>query len=93
MKTTTFIVLMFASSTTLFAQDEPSKKLPPCNMLPKTGEVKRIYELPAKSDYKIYDSNGQLVEGGNAEFIDITTYKKGTYFIQYDGKKEMFLKE
>ncbi len=82
--------LMFAFCLTSIAQEDSTQKLPPLHMLPKKGKSKRIYELTQKAEYKIYDSDGKLVEDGNAEFIDITAYKKGTYFIQYDGKKESF---
>ena len=59
-------------------------------MLPKYGEVKQIYELPEKTDYKIFDSKGKLVSSGNAEFIDCTDYKKGIYFVNFEDRKEKF---
>ncbi len=65
---------------------ELSKKLPPIKMLPKIGEKKEIYELPQKFEYKIFDTMGRLVAEGDAEFIDITNYKTGTYFIHYNKK-------
>lgn len=87
------LIGLTVTMTTNAQEEEMSKKMPPMSMLPKDGEMKRMYELPDSSDYKIYNQKGKLVESGQAEFIDITDYKKGTYFIVYDGKKEMFICE
>lgn len=71
-----------------------SKKMPPMSMLPKKpGEVKQIYELPKVCEYKVYDQQGALIEHKTAEFIDYTEYKKGTYFVLFENKKESFTKE
>ena len=89
-----FTLLIFlALSFNAFSQNEPSKNLPPIKMLPKVGEVKLIYELPAKTDYKIYNSAGRLIQEGNAQFIEYTNYKKDTYFITFDDKTEKFTKK
>jgi hypothetical protein len=90
MKLLATVILSSIISVSAFGQSELSKKLPPMKMLPKNGEVKTIYELPEKMDYKIYDAKGELVSSGNAEFVDYTDYKKGVYFIVYEDKKEMF---
>ena len=75
-----------------FSQNEQSKNIPSIKILPKNGEVKQIYELPAKTEYKIYNAAGKLVTEGNDQFIDYTKYKKGTYFILFNGRKEIFEK-
>lgn len=93
MKIISVLFLMLACVFTTPAQTDSTQKLPPFHMLPKEGKSKSIYELPGKTDYKIFNSKGKLVEEGNAEFIDITTYKKGTYFIHYDGKKTIFSRD
>jgi len=94
------ILLAFCStiSLTVLGQQEedknkPSKNMPPVNMLPKSGEVKQIYELPSKCSYEIFNSKGEFVTKGNAQFIDYTEYKKGVYFIRYENKTERFEKE
>lgn len=84
------IILSSIISVSAFGQTEPSKKLPPLKMLPKDGEVKSIYELPEKTDYKIFDAKGKMVSSGNAEFIDYTDYKKGIYFVNFGDRKETF---
>jgi len=72
-----------------YAQTEPSKKLPPIKMLPKKpGQVKKIHELPQKSKYEIFNNFGEFIVKGEAEFIDITHYKAGVYFIKYEDKTE-----
>jgi hypothetical protein len=91
MKLVTILTLMISLSS--YCQTEPSKNLPPIKMLPKTGEVKQIYELPKKADYKVYNSQGKLVTAGNAQFVDYTDYKKGVYFILVGDKKERFEKK
>ena len=90
MKLLATVILSSIISVSAFGQAEPSKKLPPMKMLPKDGEVKTMYELPEKMDYKIFDVKGKLVTSGNALFIDYTDYEKGIYFIIYGDKKEMF---
>jgi hypothetical protein len=83
----------FSLSFSSFGQSEElSKELPPIKMLPKKGEVKQIYELPSKTDYKVYNSDGKFLTEGNAQFIDYTTYQEGTYFVHFNGKSESFEK-
>ena len=94
MKLLATIILSSIISLSGYSQSEPNKKLPPMKMLPKAGEVKQIYELTEKAEYNIFDSKGKLITTGNAQFIDYSEYKKGTYFIQIvGGKKESFEKK
>lgn len=93
MKLIALLIISSTFSLAAYSQNEPSKKMPPMKMLPKEGQKKQIYELPAKSEYKIYGVTGELITEGNAEFIDVTEFDKGTYFIEFGGKKESFTKE
>ncbi|NNE55048.1 MAG: hypothetical protein HKN32_03435 [Flavobacteriales bacterium] len=68
------------------AQTEEQKKMPPIEMLPKKGESKKIYQLPNKCEYAVFDSKGKLCDKGEAEWIDMGKYKKGIYFIKYNGE-------
>ncbi len=43
--------------------------------------------------YQVFDSKGSLVVEGKGEFINVTKYEKGTYFISFAGKKEMYIKD
>ena len=97
MKNTFTLLTMIFIFSSIYGQTEPnnqtelSKKMPPMSMLKGTpGEVKHIYELPNPMDYKIYNLSGNLIQYGNAEFIDYTHYRKGVYFISYGDKKETF---
>jgi hypothetical protein len=84
MKTKIIVIcLLVSSSTFLYAQNEPSKKLPPMKMLPKEGEVKKIFELYDEVDYAIFDKSGATYQTGKAEFIDYTDFPEGAYFIRY----------
>ena len=72
-----------------FGQEEKEQqKLPPLEMLPKEGEVKTIYELEEKADYEVFNQKGDLVTSGNGEFIDMTDFEVGVYFVKYNGKTE-----
>jgi hypothetical protein len=83
-------LLTFSQTDTSHKKSEMSKKMPPSSMLPKSGEVKLIYELPKVCDYKVFDENGTLIDQKKGEFIDYTSYKKGTYFVKYENKTETF---
>ena len=92
MKIVTLILGCIALSTVGFGQEELSKKIPPMALLPTNGEAKTFYELPDSADYKIFDVKGKLVQSGHAEFIDITDFEEGTYFINYGGKNYSFIR-
>lgn len=88
MKVLLITFLTIGLSAFAFGQDQPSKKMPPLSMLKgKPGEKKTIFELPHNTDYKIFNQKGKLIASGNAEFIDLTKFKKGTYFITFDEKR------
>lgn len=89
------ILLLFTSLIFIisFGQNEPSQNMPPVEMLQGNEELKNIYELPFQTDFKIYDRKGALIDSGNAQFIDYTNYKAGTYFIKYDNQTKTFEKK
>lgn len=89
-----FILLIFIISSSFGFGQNDSQKLPPFEMLPqKAGEVKEIYELPSPTIYQIYDIKGKLLKDSIAEFIDLTMFEKGTYFISYNGENHKYLKK
>ena len=69
MKKVAVLILLIGLGINSFGQEEPSKKMPPMSMLPKNGEMKRMYELPDSTDYKIFNQKGDLIESGHAEFV------------------------
>ena len=93
--------IRYESKTETFSQTDTStktspmsKKLPPMSMLKKhEGEESRIYELPKVCEYEILNDEGKLIENKSGEFIDFTSYKKGSYYVIYENKIEMFKKE
>lgn len=68
------------------AQTSEQKKMPPMEMLAKTGKSKKIYQLPKKYEYKVFNSKGKTCDQSEGEWSDIGKYKTGTYFIKYDDK-------
>ena len=93
LKLIVLLILFTSISNVVYSQKKPSKNLPPIKMLPKNGEVKHIYELSQKFEYKVFDVKGELMVTGNAQFIDYTEYKKGVYFIHFKKKIEKFEKK
>ena len=81
---TSLILLSFCHPAS--AQTEEQKKMPPIEMLPKKGKSKKIYQLTNKCKYRVFDSKGKLYDKGEAEWIDMGKYKKGNYFIKYNGE-------
>jgi hypothetical protein len=94
MKTVLLLITGMTLSFSSFSQNEPSKNLPPLEMLKgKPGSVKHIYELPSIVDYKVYDKKGKLISEGKGKWVDYTKYKQGTYFIKYDAQTKSFEKQ
>lgn len=89
--------LTFAGGT--IAQDIDHKKLPPISMLPKEGEApKRIYQFPHETNYRLLNASGKELATGETEFLDMTDYKDGVYYMEYtklDGENilDKFTKE
>lgn len=64
--------------------------------------VDQVYFYPKKATENIYfsqkvkfaivDINGSIVMKGKDEKVDISSLKKGYYFIEFDGKKESLIK-
>lgn len=93
MKLVLLLSLFSTISISSYSQAELTKNVPPISMLPKDGEVKQIYELPVSTDYRIYNSTGQLVLESTGQFIEYTKFKKGVYFVRFEGKSESFKKD
>ncbi len=74
-------------------QDLNNSKIPPMKDLPKVGEMKSFYQLPEICDYQVFDSLGNFIEKGRSEFIDVTEFEKGNYFIKFLNKTELYRKE
>lgn len=91
MKYNLLLVSFFLSSLGLFCQEE-DQKLPPFHMLPKDGETKQIYELEALGIYQVFNDKGGLVLDSIGEFIDMTGFDKGVYFIKFEGETFRFEK-
>lgn len=85
---TSLILLSFCHNS--FAQTEEQQKMPPMEMLPKNGKSKVIYQLPKECAYQVFDSKGKLYDEGKGEWIDMGKYKKGVYFIKYEGGTDTY---
>lgn len=74
-----------------FAQKQNENPLPPLKELPsKPGHPKTFYQLPEKMPYKVYNKKGKLHKEGEGRFIDITKFRKGSYFIVYADQKVLY---
>ncbi|MFT4722136.1 MAG: hypothetical protein ACI897_000210 [Flavobacteriales bacterium] len=86
------LVSFFLCSLSIFCQEE-DQKLPPFHMLPKVaGEAKQIYELDALGIYQVFNESGGLVLDSIGQFIDMTGFDKGVYFIKFEGETFRFEK-
>ena len=87
------LVSFFLCSLSIFCQEEEDQKLPPFQMLPKVaGEAKQIYELDALGIYQVFNESGGLVLDSIGQFIDMTGFDKGVYFIKFEGETFRFEK-
>ena len=62
----------------------------------KPGNGKRVSDkivFTAKTDYEIYDYYGRLMKKGYGKEVDVSDLPKGTYFLNYDNKTEIFIKK
>ena len=57
------------------------------------GKTSKEIKFSAPTDYEIYDYYGQIKKKGYGSKVDISTYSKGTYFLNYDNKTETFDKK
>lgn len=88
-----FVLIGLLVGVSYGQEEKEQQKLPPLEMLPKNGEVKIIYELPEKVDYEVFNQNGELVTSGNGEFIDVTDFKSGNYFIKFNDQTRLYEKK
>ncbi len=54
---------------------------------------KNEIKFSAITSYEIYDFYGRLITKGRSNIVDITKYKKGDYFINYDNNMGQFSKK
>lgn len=78
-----------------FAQDETEglKESTQIKDLPKGDKVKCTFEFDKLESYKLYDSEGTLLEKGKGQMIDMSDLPKGTYYISYSDTKAVYKKE
>ena len=85
MKLISILFTLFSLSIMSYAQSDIPANMPPMKMLPKVGDApKKIYELPSKLTYSLFDVNGKLVLEATGQFIDCSELDKGVYFIRYE---------
>lgn len=57
------------------------------------GKTSKEITFSAPTNYEIYDYYGQLKKKGYGSKVDVSSYKAGTYFLNYDNKTETFDKK
>ena len=66
----------------------------PVTFKPGNGmKTSKEVTFSAPTNYEIYDYYGQLKKKGYGTVEDVSSYKAGTYFINYDNKTETFEKK
>lgn len=66
----------------------------PVASIPGNGKkVSTKISFTANTKYEIYDYYGRLKKRGFGKVIDVSKYKKGTYFINFDNSTETFVKK
>ena len=58
-----------------------------------TDRVKDYIEFTAVTHYELYDANGTFIKRGTAQKINISDFKKGIYWVNFDGKEAMVTKK
>jgi hypothetical protein len=78
-----------------FAQEEEGelKEPLPIKDLPKESKVKCTFEFDKLESYKLYDSEGTLLEKGKGQMVDMSDLPKGTYYISYSDTKAVYKKK
>ncbi len=86
------VILILAPLIGLAQQDH--SKMPPASMLQGApGDVKNIYELSESSEFKIFNFQGEEVDSGSGEFVDLTDLEPGRYFVRTDNESFQIVKE
>ena len=84
-----FVLLLGALS---FGQENNKNNFSKTEVVPEKGSDKLLYELSMKTDYKVFNSEGELIREDHGQFIDYTDYELGTYYVRYNGRVEQFKK-
>jgi len=56
-------------------------------------KTSKYITFSSSTDYEIFNYYGQLIIRGHAQEVDVSKYKAGTYFLNYDNKTESFEKK
>ena len=59
----------------------------------KTIKVKDNLEFTGETMYEIYDAYGNIIKKGYTATVDVSNFKKGIYYVNYDNKTEQFIKK
>lgn len=68
-------------------------KIPNRNVDIKKIKVTSTLEFTDVVHYEIITENGFFVKSGTAKTADVSELKKGSYFVNYDGKQAIFVKK
>ncbi|MFT4680007.1 MAG: hypothetical protein ACI9RU_001726 [Litorivivens sp.] len=81
------LLLSSFSLIILGQQDADPQQLPPFDQLPKIGETKTFVEFDGEYPYEVFDTSGVLLEQNIGQFIDVTKYKIGSYYVVCNGDR------
>ena len=68
-------------------------KSPNLKVLLVTDKVKDFIEFTAVTHYELYDNNGFFIKRGTAQKVNVSDLKKGSYWINFDGKETIIMKK
>ena len=69
-------------------------KFTPVRFRPGNGRrTSKYVTFSSPTDYEVFNYYGQLIKKGYGKQIDVSKYKAGTYFLNYDNKTESFEKK
>ncbi|MCK9339802.1 MAG: hypothetical protein PHQ33_03870 [Bacteroidales bacterium] len=68
-------------------------KSPNLKVMLLSDKVKDFIEFTAVTHYELFDENGFFLKRGTAQKVNVSDLKKGTYWINFDGKETMVNKK
>lgn len=68
-------------------------KSPNLRVMLLNDKVKEYIEFTAVTHYELFDENGFFIKRGTAQKVNVADLKKGTYWINFDGKETMITKK
>lgn len=73
---------------------EYRNNIPEVTFKPGDGmKTSKYIKFSASTSYEIYNYYGELIKKGYGKEVDVSSYKDGTYFLNYDNKTESFEKK